>query len=49
MVQRFGFCCKWLNDTSEFGGMKVNAKDRELNGRSTTTVGYNDPQHTGRT
>ena len=36
MVQRFGFCCKWLNDTSEFGGMKVNAKDRELNGRSTT-------------
>jgi hypothetical protein len=27
MVQRFGFCCKWLNDTSEFGGMKVNAKD----------------------
>ena len=36
MVQRFGFCCKWLNDTSEFGGMKVNAKDRDLNGRSTT-------------
>ena len=36
MTQRFGFCCKWLNDTSEFGGMKVNAKDRDLNGRSTT-------------
>ena len=36
MIQRFGFCCKWLNDTSEFGGMKVNAKDRDLNGRSTT-------------
>ena len=36
MVQRFGFCCKWLNSESEFGGMKVNAKDRELNGRSTT-------------
>ena len=36
MVRRFGFCCKWLNDKSEFGGMKVNAKDRELNGRSTT-------------
>jgi UV DNA damage endonuclease len=36
MVKRFGFCCKWLNDTSEFGGMKVNAKDRDLNGRSTT-------------
>ena len=33
---RIGFCCKWLNDKSEFGGMKVNAKDRELNGRSTT-------------
>jgi len=33
---RIGFCCKWLNDTSEFGGMKVNAKDRDLNGRSTT-------------
>ncbi len=33
---RVGFCCKWLNDSSEFGGMKVNAKDRDLNGRSTT-------------
>jgi UV DNA damage endonuclease len=33
---RIGFCCKWLNNTSEFGGMKVNAKDRDLNGRSTT-------------
>ncbi len=33
---RIGFCCKWLNDRSEFGGMKVNAKDRNLNGRSTT-------------
>ena len=36
MVKRIGFCCKWLNDSSEFGGMKVNAKDRDLNGRSTT-------------
>ena len=36
MTRRIGFCCKWLNDRSEFGGMKVNAKDRELNGRSTT-------------
>jgi len=36
MVRRIGFCCKWLNDESEFGGMKVNAKDRDLNGRSTT-------------
>jgi UV DNA damage repair endonuclease len=33
---RIGFCCKWLNDKSEFGRMKVNAKDRDLNGRSTT-------------
>lgn len=33
---RVGFCCKWLNDPSECGGMKVNAKDRDLNGRSTT-------------
>ena len=33
---RIGFCCKWLNNESEFGGMKVNAKDRDLNGRSTT-------------
>lgn len=33
---RFGFCCKWLNDPTECGGMKVNAKDRDINGRSTT-------------
>ena len=33
---KVGFCCKWLNDPSECGGMKVNARDRELNGRSTT-------------
>ena len=33
---RIGFACKWLNDPSECGGMKVNAKDRDLNGRSTT-------------
>jgi len=33
---RFGFCCKWLNDPSECGGMKVNARDRDINGRSTT-------------
>ena len=36
MPARIGFCCKWLNDPSECGGMKVNAKDRDLNGRSTT-------------
>lgn len=33
---RIGFACKWINDPSECGGMKVNAKDRDLNGRSTT-------------
>ena len=36
IMPRFGFACKWINDPSEVGGMKVNAKDRELNGRSTT-------------
>ena len=35
-IQRIGFCCKWLNDPSECGGMKVNAVDRDLTGRSTT-------------
>tara|TARA_B100000989_G_scaffold289427_1_gene261279 strand:+ start:17997 stop:19052 length:1056 start_codon:yes stop_codon:yes gene_type:complete len=35
-LKRIGFCCKWLNDASETRGMKINAKDRELNGRSTT-------------
>jgi UV DNA damage endonuclease len=35
-LKRIGFCCKWLNDPSECGGMKVNAVDRGLNGRSTT-------------
>jgi len=36
MTAKFGFCCKWLNDPSETAGMKVNAKDRDINGRSTT-------------
>ena len=36
MTARIGFCCKWLNDPAECGGMKVNAVDRDLNGRSTT-------------
>lgn len=35
-MKRIGFACKWLNDPSEVEGMKVNAVDRELNGRSTT-------------
>jgi len=36
MTNKFGFCCKWLDDSSETAGMKVNAKNREINGRSTT-------------
>lgn len=36
MIKRIGFACKWINDPSEVGGMKVNATDRDLNGRSTT-------------
>jgi UV DNA damage endonuclease len=36
MTPRIGFCCKWLSDPEECGGMKVNASNRELNGRSTT-------------
>lgn len=36
MIKRIGFACKWLDDTSEVKGIKVNAANRELNGRSTT-------------
>jgi len=36
MKKRIGFACKWINSPEEVGGMKVNAVDRELNGRSTT-------------
>lgn len=36
MTSKIGFACKWINDPSEVGGMKVNAADRDLNGRSTT-------------
>lgn len=36
MTKRIGFACKWLDDASEVKGMKVNAANRELNGRSTT-------------
>jgi len=36
MSARIGFACKWINDPSQVGGMKVNATDRDLNGRSTT-------------
>jgi len=34
--KRIGFACKWLDDAIEVKGMKVNAANRELNGRSTT-------------
>lgn len=36
MNKKIGFACKWLDDASEVKGMKVNAANRELNGRSTT-------------
>jgi len=36
MNKRIGFACKWINDPSEVRGMKVNAADRDINGRSTT-------------
>ena len=36
MIKRIGFACKWLDDATEVKGMKVNAANRELNGRSTT-------------
>ena len=35
-TKRIGYACKWLDDASEVKGMKVNAANRELNGRSTT-------------
>ena len=35
-IKRIGFACKWINDSSEIKGMKVNAADRDINGRSTT-------------
>ena len=36
MVKRIGFACKWINDPSEVNGMKINARDRDLNTGSTT-------------
>ena len=35
-IPRIGFACKWLDDATEVKGMKVNAANRELNGRGTT-------------
>ena len=34
--RRIGFACKWINDPSEVNGMKINARDRDLNTGSTT-------------
>jgi UV DNA damage repair endonuclease len=36
MTARVGFACKWINDASQVAGLKPNAVDRDLNGRSTT-------------
>ena len=36
MPQRIGFACKWINDPSEVSGMKINARDRDLNTGATT-------------
>lgn len=33
---RVGFCCKWINHANQVNGMKINAQDRDLNGRGTT-------------
>ena len=38
MIKRIGFACKWINDPSEVNGMKINARDRELNTGSTTVA-----------
>jgi UV DNA damage repair endonuclease len=38
MTNRIGFACKWINDPSEVNGMKINARDRELNTGSTTVA-----------
>jgi len=38
MIKRIGFACKWINDPSEVDGMKINAKDRNLNTGSTTVA-----------
>jgi UV DNA damage endonuclease len=36
MTNRIGFACKWINDPSEVDGMKINARDRDLNTGATT-------------
>ena len=41
MIKRLGFACKWINDPSEVDGMKINARDRDLNTGSTTVAWLN--------
>lgn len=41
MTERIGFCCKWLDDPSETSGMKINARNRELNTGATTVAWLN--------
>jgi UV DNA damage repair endonuclease len=41
MIKRIGFACKWINDPSEVDGMKINARDRDLNTGSTTVAWLN--------
>jgi UV DNA damage repair endonuclease len=36
MIKRIGFACKWINDPEEVNGMKINARDRDLNTGATT-------------
>ena len=36
MTKRLGFACKWINDPAEIDGMKINARDRDLNTGATT-------------
>ena len=36
MTKRIGFACKLINDPSEVDGMKINARDRDLNTGATT-------------
>jgi hypothetical protein len=45
-LRRIGFACKWINDPSEVDGMKINARDRDLNTGSTTVAWLNrqDPK-----
>jgi len=39
--QRIGFCCKWLNSTTESKDKKIRAAERELNTSSTTVAWLN--------